>query len=336
MNTVRFIPALFGGVALLTACGESQSSVNPATASSFTVPSHPVVQGCPLHHCIIVADGISPKGDGAILFFAQNANGDVRPVEQIEGRRTGLAYPAGIATDRLGDVFAANRDGDSVTVYDAGAKGNAAPIRIIAGKQTQLDEPAAVAVDADGKLFVANDENNSITEYAANADGDVAPIRTISGGNTMLSDPGGIALDRRSKIYVTNGMSITVYSSDAKGDAAPERTISGGLTELSWAQGIAVDGSGYTYVADWDNYAMDVFAPNANGDVAPVRRDTGGLYGPDGVAVDESGRAYVSNGCQDNPAFIVVYAADANNEYPVRQIEGQKTHLNCSTSIVVR
>jgi hypothetical protein len=89
-------------------------------------------------------------------------------------------------------------------------------------------------------------------------------------------------------------------------------------------------------VANWDAYALLVFAPGANGNDPPAREDSFGLYGPDGVAVDASGRAYVSNGCQDNPAFVAVYADGANGGGPVRTIEGRKTKLNCSTSILVR
>ncbi len=332
--------ALSGGVAaaLLSACGGSQSGVYPRTVAQQDVgPRAGAANGCPMSDCIAVANGQAEKYAGSILFFRRNANGNVRPVDRIEGSRTQLDYPIGIAMDSAGNLYAANWLNGSITVYAASAEGNVAPVRTIAGSQTKLRGPTGVAIDGEGDLFVVNSAGNRITEYAPNSNGDVRPVRVISGNRTLLSGPWGIALDSSSNIYVTNGgNSITVYAANAKGNAIPERVISGSLTQLGEPEGIAVDASGYAYVANWDAYTLLVFAPGANGNEPPARVDTSGLYGPDGVAVDARGRAYVSNGCQDNPAFVVVYAAGAVNAEPLRTIEGRKTRLNCSTSILVR
>ncbi|MGB8149679.1 MAG: hypothetical protein WCE97_00630, partial [Candidatus Cybelea sp.] len=99
----------------------------------------------------------------------------------------------------------------------------------------------------------------------------------------------------------------------------------------------AVDASGYAYVANWEESSLVVFAPGANGNEAPARQDSSGLYGPNGVAVDIRGTTYLSNGCQDDGAFVAVYAEGANDAGPLRIIEGKKTKLDdCATSIVVR
>jgi hypothetical protein len=233
-------------------------------------------------------------------------------------------------------VYAANFESSSITVYSAGASGNAAPIRTITGTKTGLHAPTGIVLDAAGELFVANNNYNSVTVYAVKSNGNIAPIRTISGSRTMLSHPWGIALDSKANIYVSQGASIATFAANATGNVAPERMISGRLTQLVEAEGIAVDAQGYTYVADWDAYELDVFAPDANGDQPPVRQDTSGLYAPDGVALDASNRIYVSNGCQDDPAYVVVYPAGSDNGQPLRQIEGHKTHLTCSTNIAVR
>lgn len=331
--------ALSGGVAvaLLSACGGSQSGTYPGAAGQPDVgPRAGAANGCPMSDCIVVANGLAAKYSGSILFFRRNANGNVRPAGRIEGSRTQLDYPTGIAMDSDGNIYAADWLNGSITVYATGAEGNVAPVRTIAGSQTKLRGPTGVAVDGDGDLFVVNNAGNRITEYAPNSNGDARPVRVISGSKTLLSNPWGIALDSSSNIYVTNGDSINVYAANAKGNASPERLISGSLTKLGEPEGIAVDASGYAYVANWDASTLVVFAPGADGNEPPAREDTSGLYGPDGVAVDARGRAYVSNGCQDNPAFVVVYAAGAINAEPLRTIEGRKTSLNCSTSILVR
>jgi sugar lactone lactonase YvrE len=340
MNTVSFTRyALIAGVAaaLLSACGGSQSGVYPGPVGQQSVRPRVVAEhGCPTSNCIVVGNGVAGKYPGSILFFRRNANGNVRPAGRIEGSLTQLHYPSGLAMNSAGNIYAANWPNDSITVYAAGSEGNIAPVRTIAGAHTKLRGPTGIALDGEDDLFVVNNAGNRITEYAPNSNGDVRPVRVISGSRTLLSGPWGVALDSSSNIYVTNADGINVYGANAKGNATPERRISGSLTMLGEPEGIAVDASGYAYVANWDAYTLLVFAPGANGNEPPVRVDTSGLYGPDGVAVDRRGRAYVSNGCQDNPAFVVVYAAGASDAEPLRTIEGRKTRLNCSTSLLVR
>ena len=41
-------------------------------------------------------------------------------------------------------------------------------------------------------------------------------------------------------------------------------------------------------------------------------------------------------GCADNPAFVAVYAAGANDAEPLPTIEGGKTKLNRSIGLIVR
>lgn len=320
------------------ACGGSQNPANLAPVSTLNASSSPAAKSaCPLQRCIIVTNAVSGRnGTGSIVFFARNAHGNASPANVIDGSLTKLNYPIGITLDSEGTAYAANFESSSITVYAAGASGNAAPIRTIKGTKTGLLAPTGLVLDSAGELLVANSNYDSVTVYAANSNGNVSPIRTISGNKTMLSHPWGIALDSKSNIYVSQGTSIAIFAANAKGNAAPERMISGNLTQLGDAEGIAVDGQGYTYVADWGTATLDVFAPDANGDQPPVRQDTSGLYAPDGVALNASNKIYVSDGCQDNPAYVIVYPAGSNNAQPLRQIEGNKTHLNCATNIAVR
>ncbi len=323
---------------LLPACGVLEG------AGASRLPVLPVAgpfagahRGCPTSRCIAVANAASTSRND-IVFFSRGANGNVRPAGEIEGSLTQLNYPAGIAMDQAGNVYAANASAASITVYASGAEGDVAPIRTISGSKTQLAEPTGIALDGNGRLYVVNNRGNSVTEYAAGSNGNVRPLRIITGSGTMLNYPWGIALDTKSNIYVTNGISsINVYAAGAKGNASPERVISGQHTELAQPEGIAVDAAGYTYAANWEGGTMVVFTPGADGDVAPARMESQPyLYSPDGVAIDAQGKTYVSDGCADNPNFVAVFAAGANDAPPLRTIEGKKTKLTCSTSIFVR
>jgi sugar lactone lactonase YvrE len=331
---------LFGSAAaaMLAACSSPQSAVNPSTAN-YTVPSSHVdaENMCPLKQCIIVPNAVARgnnSGVGSLVFLARGAHGNARPVNVIVGSKTKLDQPIGVTVDGAGDVYAANNRTNSITVYAPGATGNASPARTIAGQKTELLAPTGIVLDSAGELLVANADG--VTVYAANANGDVRPVRQIDGQKTGINHAAGIALDSNANIYVSQGTSIAVFAANAKGNVAPKRFITGSLTHLGNAQGIAVDKDGYVYVADNQLADVDVFAPGADGNQAPVRQDSDGLYSPDGVSLDPSGKIYVSDGCSDNPNYVLVYPAGSNGAQPLRQIQGHRTHLYCVTNLTVR
>lgn len=70
-----------------------------------------------------------------VLVFANGALGNVAPVQKI----TGLAYPAGVAGDSAGHIWAADFSEDSIDEYASDADGNATPIRTIAGSKTTIN-----------------------------------------------------------------------------------------------------------------------------------------------------------------------------------------------------
>jgi hypothetical protein len=84
-----------------------------------------------------------------ILAFSATANGNVKPVRVVHGRKTLLEGP-GLALSAQGTIFATNSGyssgANSVTVYPADASGNIAPKRQLEGRDTGLDQPAAIAL----------------------------------------------------------------------------------------------------------------------------------------------------------------------------------------------
>ena len=74
------------------------------------------------------------------------------------------------------ELFVANFDANSITVYSRTATGDTAPIRTLAGVATGLKGPVGLVVDtANDELVVSNATNNSITVYSRTASGSVAP-----------------------------------------------------------------------------------------------------------------------------------------------------------------
>ncbi|MCH7979258.1 MAG: hypothetical protein IH935_09820, partial [Acidobacteria bacterium] len=184
------------------------------------------------------------QDDHAVVVFAKDAQDEDSPLRILQGSRTQLADPHGIAVDsQAGLLFVSNwgtnnerpplAEGGgggnvdrpdfpvgrrrafpgsgkiqpaSITVYPKDAQGDTPPLRIIQGPNAQLSWPTALAVHPDrGELFVANDTGDSVIVFRTDASGDVAPIRVIKGPKTMVKNPTGVALDlENNELWVAN------------------------------------------------------------------------------------------------------------------------------------
>jgi DNA-binding beta-propeller fold protein YncE len=210
---------------------------------------------------------VTSQHDSAVLAFRKLASGNEAPTRFLQGDRTRLANPHGIAIDRRNDlIFVANHGqvfsrtaegidparldrrwplergmaipgsgrllNASIAVYRRTARGGAPPLRVIEGPKTQLNWPAGLVFDeARRELIVANDTDHSILVFAETAEGDAAPIRVLKGPKTGLRYPASLFLDTRHKeLWVANygNHALTVYPPDAAGDTPPLRTIRGG------------------------------------------------------------------------------------------------------------
>jgi DNA-binding beta-propeller fold protein YncE len=205
----------------------------------------------------------SVEHDNAVVVFRKDAKDEERPIGLIQGDRTGLADPHGIALDTSrGLIFVANHgsthrvradlgplpeipnwpltrgyavpgsgtlEPPSITVYARTARGDAAPVRVVTGAATQLNWPAQMFFDhGRNELFVANDGGHSVLVFSGDASGNAAPIRVIKGARTGLANPTGVWVDTVHDEVVVSNMgnhSATVYARTAAGDVAPLRSI---------------------------------------------------------------------------------------------------------------
>ncbi len=148
----------------------------------------------------------------SITVYSAGASGDAAPVRVIEGSKTQLNWPTGLAfhPDR-GELFVGNDMGHSVLVFRADASGNVSPIRTLQGPKTGIRNPTGVFVDTkNDELWVANFGNHSLSVYPMTAEGDTAPLRTIRSSPAgraalMIGNPGAIDYDtKRKQILVPN------------------------------------------------------------------------------------------------------------------------------------
>jgi DNA-binding beta-propeller fold protein YncE len=148
----------------------------------------------------------------SISVFARTAKGDTAPIRRIQGAKTGLNLPSGVAVDDVrNEIVVANDGGNAVLIFSRTASGDVAPIRKIAGPATGLKNPSGVSIDVEhDELWVSNWGDHSANVYARSATGNVAPLRTIRSaprGAPMpgMGNPGAVAYDpRRDQLLVPN------------------------------------------------------------------------------------------------------------------------------------
>ena len=148
----------------------------------------------------------------SITVYARTASGDTAPLRVIQGPKTQMNWPTGIAFDpRSNELYVANDMGDSILVFNSSASGDVAPIRVLTGTKTLIKNPTGVYVDANNdELWVANFGNHTATAYKLTAAGDTAPLRIIRSAprdqpTLSIGNPHPVAYDtKREELLVPN------------------------------------------------------------------------------------------------------------------------------------
>ena len=250
-------------------------------------------------------------------------------------------------------IFVANPMANSLSVFPVASKGNVPSLFT----RTFLAQPTGIAYWK-GNLYVTNTGGPggySVRAYPVSGGRRPAPLFTIG---EQLIIPQGVALDSAGNIYVVNeGIqsgdqssdppSVTIYRAGSNGDDAPMARIRGSKTGLKNSQAIALDSHGYIYVSNQgENEKPDtitVYTPGSKGNVAPVRVISGPatlLSAPEGIAVDSSGRLFVSSGAagpaQSSNAAVLIFAPGSNgNVAPFASIDCDCAKLHTPGAITL-
>ena len=196
-----------------------------------------------------------------------------------------------------------------------------------AATSAQLYKPFGIALDGSGNFYIADTGNNCIRKVAAST----GMITTIAGTgidgyngddlvatNADLNGPQGIALDGSGNIYIADSLNnrirkITMSTGIISTIAGMGRPYFNGdyimaiNATLNNPLGIALDGSGNIYIADSVNNRVRKITvstgiistiagtgrPYFNGDNLAINAN---LNNPQGVAVDGSGKIYITDG----------------------------------------
>ena len=214
---------------------------------------------------------VTIQDDHAVTVFPKDFKEEDSPVRNLQGARTQLADPHGIALDpKRGEIFVVNwgTNNERPPLSEGGGGG----VRM--GKRLGLRKDFPVgrtrAVPGSGKIQL-----HSITVYPKNAQGDTPPLRVIQGPKTQMNWPGAVAVHPdRGELFVANdtGHEVLVFRADANGDAPPIRVIKGPKTLIRNPIGVAVDlKNNELWVASYGNHSATAFPIDARGDVAPLR-----------------------------------------------------------------
>ena len=204
----------------------------------------------------------------------------------------------------------------------------------VSGISSPSTAPRAEPKQVAGQQIYVGNNNFSLTTYAIGTDGNAAPTATLKGQNTQLKLPVGLALDSAKRIYVANGSvdEVMTYPAGASGDIAPAAIISGGNTGLDLPWGVALDSVGNIYVLNQGTAgpsSVTIYTAGSNGNATPTATISGantGLGRPMGLALDASGKIYVTNW---NDNGITIYPPGTNgNVAPTATIAGANTGLD--------
>lgn len=147
----------------------------------------------------------------SITIYSGDAMGNAEPLRTIQGDKTRLDFPMGLADDPANGEFAVANNGDSsVLVFGRAANGNIAPTRVLAGAKTGINRPMGVAIDAlNNEIWVSNFDHTALV-FDRQASGSAAPkrvIRTAPPGTPSpgFGNPQTVAYDsKRDQILVPN------------------------------------------------------------------------------------------------------------------------------------
>ena len=148
----------------------------------------------------------------SIRIFAATAKDNAKPLRVIQGSKTALDWPMGVAYDAQHDTIVVANNGDSsILVFGRNSDGDAVPLRVIRGDRTGIHHPMGIAVDAQkGEIWVSNWGDHSALAFDSGARGNVAPKRIIRSAPAGTPTPGfgnpmALAYDsKRDELLVPN------------------------------------------------------------------------------------------------------------------------------------
>lgn len=191
---------------------ESHSEIGVANHGNFRGVVKNTGGGCSPSFVVEEEAEAGESRPPSIRIFPANAKDNVKPLRVIQGSKTSLDWPMGVAYDPQHDTIVAANNGDSsILIFGRNADGDVAPLRVIRGERTGINHPMGVSVDAQrGEIWVSNWGDHSALAFDSGARGNVAPKRIIRSAPAGTPTPGfgnpmALAYDtKRDELLVPN------------------------------------------------------------------------------------------------------------------------------------
>ena len=138
-----------------------------------------------------------------LVVFRQHAEENEPPIRLLQGDRTRLANPHGIAFDKQNGLVYVTNPGQ------VSSRPDREDVEDLDELRPNVPLPRRTAVAGSGRFLPP-----SINVYRRTASGNTPPLRVIEGPNTQLNWPAGIVIDeRRGELYVANdtGNAVLVF-----------------------------------------------------------------------------------------------------------------------------
>jgi streptogramin lyase len=117
----------------------------------------------------------------------------------------GLSTPSALAVDQSGNVWVANKTGNTVTEMSH----TGALLSGTSGYAASLNAPSAIAIDTSGGAWIVNQGNNTVSRISSS--GGVVSGTPYTG--ISLTSPTGIAFDNSGNAWISNATSVSEVTS---------------------------------------------------------------------------------------------------------------------------
>ncbi|OGU12706.1 MAG: hypothetical protein A2075_16850 [Geobacteraceae bacterium GWC2_58_44] len=258
--------------------------------------------------------------------------------DNVAATASGLNYPDGLAVDRAGNLYIADRSNHRIRKVDAGT----GIITTVAGNGTSgfsgdnvaateasLAYPHGVAVDSAGNLYIADTANYRIRKVTASS----GIITTVAGNGTKqysgdngsateasLSQPYGVAVDSGGNLYIADPTDNRIRKVTASTGVITTAAGNGRLSysgdngaaiaaSLNRPWDIAVDSGGNLYIADYYNSRIRK-VDAGTGIITTVAGSGSWGYSGDNIAATSASLYYAHNVAVDSAGNL--YLADGN------------------------
>jgi DNA-binding beta-propeller fold protein YncE len=215
---------------------------------------------------------------------------------------SGVVAPWGVAINRNREVVVTEWGSHRVSIFSCSGE-KLQSFGSSGSGRGQVKYPCGVAVDVKGNILVADKQNHRIQKFTSKGCF-ITSVGTYGTGHLQFSCPTGITVNASNgMVYVSDSCNhrIQVLNSNlAFFSTFGKRGSSTG--EFSYPHGIAYDRSGNLYVADLDNYRIQVFTHQGKF-LRMFKQHRGKLWGPIGIAIDLSDMVYISE--VDNKSISV-------------------------------